>query len=183
MTSDSDVAYAGLWPRFWALVVDGLLFCAVFFPVTRLLKGVWFMSAADHRWVSGLFITDPLCVAFLVVMLLYFVLLEAWAGATLGKWLLSIRVVDKGGGRPGLARSAIRNVLRLLDGLPAFNIVGVILIWRSSERARFGDRVAGTRVVWTDKPILGSFWTEDDTAARNIAEDDTGGWHDGAGTQ
>jgi uncharacterized RDD family membrane protein YckC len=31
--------------------------------------------------------------------------------------------------------------------LPAFHIVGIVLILRSPERARFGDRVAGTRVV------------------------------------
>ena len=60
---------------------------------------------------------------------------------------LGLRVVTDGGNRPGLARSALRNILRLVDGLPAFNIVGVVLILRSPERARFGDRVAGTRVV------------------------------------
>lgn len=46
-----------------------------------------------------------------------------------------------------MPRSLLRNALRLVDGLPALNIVGIILILRSSERARFGDRVAGTRVV------------------------------------
>ncbi len=147
MTRRSDPVYAGLGRRFWALVVDGLLFCAVFFPVTRLVKGVWIMRAADHRWTSGLFITDPLCLAFLALMLLYFVLLEGLFGATLGKWLLGLRVVRVGGGRTGLACSALRNVLRLVDGLPAFNVVGVVLILRSPERARFGDRVANTRVV------------------------------------
>jgi uncharacterized RDD family membrane protein YckC len=139
--------YAGLWVRFGALVIDGLLFCAIFFPVTRIVKGVWIMSVADHRWANGLFITDPLCVIFLVLMLLYFLLLEGLAGATLGKWVLGLRVVRMDGEKPGLARSALRNILRLVDGLPAFHIVGIVLILRSPERARFGDRVAGTRVV------------------------------------
>jgi uncharacterized RDD family membrane protein YckC len=140
--------YAGIGLRFGALVIDGMLFCAVFFPITRLVKGVWIMGAADHRWASGLFITDPLCLSFLAIMVAYFVVLEGLSGATVGKWALRLRVVIRGAhDRPGLARSALRNALRLVDGLPAFNIVGVVLILRSPERARFGDRVAGTRVV------------------------------------
>ena len=140
-------SYAGLWKRFWALVIDALLFCAVFFPTTRIVKGVWVMSAGDHQWVNGLFITDPLCLIFLGLMVVYFILLEGQAGATLGKWALGLRVVSLEGNKPGLARSAARNLLRLADGLPAFNILGVVLILRSPEKARFGDRMAGTRVV------------------------------------
>lgn len=41
----------------------------------------------------------------------------------------------------------VRNALRAVDSLPAFNILGAVLIRRSAERARFGDRVAGTRVI------------------------------------
>ena len=142
-----DVQFAGLWPRFLALLVDLALFCAAFFPITRWVKGVWIMSATDHRWSAGLFITDPLCIAFLVVMILYFVLLEGLIGVTLGKWVLGLRVVRVGGGRPGIVKGFLRNVLRIVDGLPAFSILGAALILTSAERARFGDRVAGTRVI------------------------------------
>jgi uncharacterized RDD family membrane protein YckC len=147
MKARTDICYAGIWRRFWALMIDFVLFCVVFFPVTRIVKGVWIMRAADHRWANGLFITDPLCLTFLALMLLYFVLLEGLVGATLGKWVLRLRVVCANGEKPGLARSALRNLLRLVDGLPALHIVGIILILRSPERARFGDRVAGTRVI------------------------------------
>lgn len=148
MNRSENPRYAGLGRRFWALAVDVLLFFAIFVPVTRMVKGVWLMSASDHRWANGLFITDPLCILFLLLMLLYFVLLEGRLGATLGKWVLGLRVVGPEGGRPGLLRSAQRNLLRFVDGLPAFNLLGVLLILRSPERARFGDRVAGTRVIW-----------------------------------
>ena len=139
--------FAGLGPRFLALLLDCLLFCAVFFPITRLIKGVWIMSAADHRWTYGLLITDPLCITFLVVMFLYFVLLEGLAGATVGKAVTGLRVERVGGGKPGLWKSLLRNVSRTVDGLPALNLLGVVLIATSIERARFGDRAAGTRVV------------------------------------
>jgi uncharacterized RDD family membrane protein YckC len=139
--------FAGPGPRFLALLVDFLLFCAVFFPVTRLVKGVWLMGASDHLWTYGPVITDPLCMIFLLLMFLYFVLLEGLTGVTLGKWMAGLRVIGVEGGSPGLIKSLLRNVLRLVDGLPAFCILGVVLISTSAERARFGDRVAGTRVV------------------------------------
>lgn len=142
-----NIRFAALWPRFLALLCDFLLFCAVFFPITRLIKGVWIMSAADHRWNHGLFITDPLCIAFLLVMILYFVLLEGLIGATLGKWVAGLRVERVGRGKPGLIKGLLRNVLRIVDGLPAFSILGIVLILTSVERARFGDRIAGTRVI------------------------------------
>jgi uncharacterized RDD family membrane protein YckC len=139
--------FAGLGPRFLALLIDFLLFCAIFFPVTRWVKGVWLMRADDHLWAYGPVITDPLCMIFLLVMFLYFVLLEGLAGATLGKRAAGLRVIGAAGASPGLIKSFLRNVLRLVDGLPAFCILGIILISSSAERARFGDRVAGTRVI------------------------------------
>ena len=139
--------FAGLWPRFLALLVDFLLFCAIFFPVTRLVKGVWLLSAADHRWNYGLFITDPLCITFLVVMFLYFVFFEGLIGVTPGKWIAGLRVERVGGGKPGLIKGLLRNALRIVDGLPAFNILGILLILTSEEKARYGDRIAGTRVI------------------------------------
>ena len=144
---EENFRYAGLWPRFLALLIDFLLFCAVFFPVTRLVKGVWIMSATDHRWSYGLFITDPMCIVFLVVMFMYFVFFEGLMGATLGKWAIGLGVEQVGGKKPGLIKSLLRNALRLIDGLPAFSILGIVLILASSERARLGDRIAGTRVV------------------------------------
>jgi uncharacterized RDD family membrane protein YckC len=139
--------YAGLWPRFLALLVDLAVFAVVFPVVTRLVRGVWLMGASDHRWSSGLFVTDPLCIAFLLVMIVYFVLLEGLAGATLGKRAAGLRVERAAGGRPGLGKGLVRNVLRLVDGLPVLNILGIILVATSAERTRFGDLVAGTRVI------------------------------------
>ena len=144
---NDTIKYAGLGRRFLALLIDWLLFCAVFFPVTRIVKGVWLMMPNDHNWVNGWFIFDPLCLVFLIIMALYIILLEGLLGATLGKWIVGVRVIGTDGHLPGVWKSAARNFLRMIDSLPAFNILGVILILRSPERTRFGDRVAGTRVI------------------------------------
>ena len=142
-----DSRFAGLWPRFLALLVDFLLFCTAFFPITRWVKGVWVMGTTDHRWHDGLFITDPLCIAFLAAMVLYFVVLEGLKGVTLGKCVVGLRVERVWGGKPGLIKGLLRNVLRIVDGLPAFSILGVVLILNSVERTRLGDRIADTRVI------------------------------------
>ncbi len=142
-----DVIYAGLGRRFVALITDFLLLSIVFFPVTRAVKGVWVMSGEDHLWDYGWLITDPLCLTFLLIIVLYFVLLEGLGGATIGKRMLGLRVVGTDGQYPGIKRALIRNLLRAVDALPAFSILGAALILLSPERARLGDRIAGTRVV------------------------------------
>ncbi|MHC4080829.1 MAG: RDD family protein [Planctomycetota bacterium] len=139
--------YAGLWIRGAALLLDWLVFCAAFFPITKVVKGVWLMGPSDHRWVSGSFISDPLCLCFLIVIIAYFVLLEGFFGATIGKGIVRVRVVGTDGGRITVAQSAVRNALRVVDSLPALNVVGIVLILTSPEKARFGDRVARTRVI------------------------------------
>jgi len=105
------------------------------------------MKGGDHQWQYGWFITDPLCISFLIIIILYFIFLEGILGGTIGKIMLSIRVVKLDGSKIGLKKSLIRNFLRLVDALPAFNILGVVLIIKSPENARYGDRVAGTRVI------------------------------------
>jgi uncharacterized RDD family membrane protein YckC len=144
---DSKPRFAGAAPRILAIVIDLVILSAVFFPVTRLLKGEWLMSSAQHRWSAGLFVTDPLCLVFVAVMFLYFVILEWWAGGTPGKLLLGLRVVGINGGRAGFAAALIRNLLRVIDGLPVLGIAGILLITSSDQRARLGDRVAGSRVI------------------------------------
>ena len=139
--------YAGLLIRGVALLLDGLLICMACFPITRLVKGVWLMQPSDHRWNQGYFIFDPLCLYFLLAIIAYFILLEGLMGATLGKWIAGIRVVSAEGKPIGMTKSIIRNALRVVDGLPVLNIVGIVLILTSPHKARFGDRVAGTRVV------------------------------------
>jgi len=83
--------YTGLGRRFLALAADFVVFALVFFPVTKLVKGVWVMSSAEHQWGVGSIVTDPLCLMFLAVIFAYFVILEGVSGATVGKALTPSR--------------------------------------------------------------------------------------------
>ena len=101
------------------------------------------MSYEDHYWG----ILDPICLVFLFIILAYLILMEAYVGWTIGKRILGMRVVDGSGKKIGLSKSIIRNILRLVDGLPAFNVLGIVLIAISKREQRFGDRIAKTYVV------------------------------------
>ena len=76
---------------------------------------------------------------------LYLWLLEAIFGATLGKAMVGIRVVQTTERNP-LAALAIRNLLRVVDGL-AFYLVGAMVAGCSKMHRRLGDICAGTVVI------------------------------------
>jgi uncharacterized RDD family membrane protein YckC len=126
-----------------ALVLDFIFLSLFFFPITYLYSGSWVMSYEQHLWG----ISDPICLVFLFVIFAYFILMEAYVGWTVGKKVLSMRVVDEAGNKIGLLKSITRNMLRFVDGLPALNILGIILIALSPRGQRFGDRIAKTFVV------------------------------------
>ena len=101
------------------------------------------MGPEEHLWG----ISDPICIVFLFIIFAYLILMEAYVGWTLGKRILGMRVVDISGNKIGFLKSVIRNLLRLVDGLPAFNILGFVLIVSSPQDQRFGDRIAKTYVI------------------------------------
>ncbi len=125
----------------WAL--DFLFLSVFFFPATYLYSGKWMMGPEEHLWG----ISDPICIVFLFIIFAYLILMEAYVGWTVGKRILGMRVVDGSGNKIGLSKSVIRNLLRFVDGLPALNILGIVLIASSPRGQRFGDRVAKTYVI------------------------------------
>jgi uncharacterized RDD family membrane protein YckC len=135
--------YASLLQRALAQIIDYLVFCIVFFPVTYLVKGTWLMTPEDHLWI----IFDPICAVFLVIIFAYYIVLEWLTGYTAGKYILKMRVRTNDGKKITLKQSLIRNFGRMIDGLPCFNIIGIFSIIKSLARQRVGDKLAGTVVV------------------------------------
>ncbi len=133
---------AGVVRRGIALALDFFFLSIFFFPATYLYSGKWMMSYEEHLWG----ISDPICLVFLFIIFAYFILMEAYVGWTVGKRILGMRVVDGTGNKIGFSKALIRNLLRFVDGLPALNILGIILIVSSPRGQRFGDRVAKTFV-------------------------------------
>jgi uncharacterized RDD family membrane protein YckC len=77
----------------------------------------------------------------------YHTLLEWRYGRTIGKALVSIRVVSDDGTPPSLWSALVRNVARLVDWLPLLYAVGIVAVLVSDSSGRIGDRLGGTAVV------------------------------------
>ncbi len=88
----------------------------------------------------------------------YFVLLEwLWQGQTVGKRLYGLRVIRDDGAPAGFVAVLIRNLVRIVDFLPAFYGLGLLMIIGTSRSQRLGDLAAGTYVVRAPRPQLDYF--------------------------
>ena len=131
---------AGPVSRFLALTVDWTVTMAsvVFFS--------WGLGAVpglseDTKTALGV-------LAYFVIGMGYGVALEwFWGGRTLGKRAVGLRVADATGLRLAFSQVLIRNVLRSVDGLPLFYLVGGIAMLSGGKMQRLGDLAAGTVVL------------------------------------
>jgi uncharacterized RDD family membrane protein YckC len=101
-------------------------------------------------WLSHLDTYSVLLIVVITIIpLVYFTVMEAVQGATVGKMVLGIRVVKLDGSDIGWSQAIVRNLLRIVDELPPAipYLLGGVLILNSSRRQRLGDRFAGTVVV------------------------------------
>jgi uncharacterized RDD family membrane protein YckC len=74
-----------------------------------------------------------------------------WRGQTVGKKLFRLRVVDAEGLKLQFHQIVVRNLLRFVDSLPAFYVVGGISCWATRKFQRLGDIAASTIVVRSPK--------------------------------
>lgn len=129
--------YIGVGRRAVAVIIDMIIFFIIGYIIALFTDDT---TSAGYQMEGG-----PAFLLFLLV-LLYYVVLEATLGATLGKMLLGIRVAKVDGSSISWSASLIRNVLRIVDGF-LFYLVGAILVWQSPLKQRLGDRIADTVVV------------------------------------
>jgi uncharacterized RDD family membrane protein YckC len=129
---------ASLFRRGLAAIIDSLI-----------LLSVWALGVFSS---TGSFLglmrtwTSPLVGYLALLVFAYYFILEGLLGATLGKFLLRLRVYDMEGDPCSFGASFKRNALRFIDWLPFFYLIGAASVLVSSERQRIGDRMARTIV-------------------------------------
>ncbi len=85
---------------------------------------------------------------YFVISVGYGMVLEwRWRGQTVGKRLLHLRVIDAHGLRLTFPQIAIRNLLRAVDALPVFYLVGGAAAFFNRKGQRLGDLAANTVVA------------------------------------
>lgn len=142
---DFALPLAGPMVRFLARAIDWMTELAI----------VWLLTTVTS--LLGLISRD---LSFAIATLLYFVVpiaygiaFEWWMrGQTLGKRVLRLRVLDAGGLRLRFSQVVMRNLLRAVDALPAFYLLGGLVCLASRRCQRLGDLAAGTIVVRLEQP-------------------------------
>jgi uncharacterized RDD family membrane protein YckC len=135
---------ANLGDRLIAFALDSTFLFGVFAIVDAWAFMRWGMVDGTELklTLAALLVAESLNAA---IFFLYFWLLEASFGTTLGKAMVDIRVVRTTERNP-LAALAIRNLLRVVDGL-GFYLVGAVVAGCSRIHRRLGDIGAGTVVI------------------------------------
>lgn len=144
----------GLGSRFLAAVIDALVQYGVLLALLLVAVPTLSLSAALNELALGTMnaVLAILLLAAALLFFLYKLLFEAlWNGQTLGKRAAGIRVVQANGMPVTFLQVVIRNLLRIIDYLPAYYCIGAICVLATRRRQRLGDLAAGTVVV-RDRP-------------------------------
>jgi uncharacterized RDD family membrane protein YckC len=144
-----DYEVAGIGSRFLAALVDTLLILIL--QVIVILAVTWVtnsmgvsVSESDLLpWMLALF--GLIAFFFLWGYYVFFELI--WNGQSPGKRWVGLRVIQIDGTPITLTESLIRNLVRLVDFLPAYYGVGVVAMFVNQQARRLGDLAAGTLVV------------------------------------
>ena len=129
MGTEGDV----VWRRVVAIIIDIVLIGIV----SSVISGI--LAQARLAVLGSLF--------GLVIGFGYYIYFEGSYGQTIGKMALDIVVVTEDGGPVDFGPSAIRNLLRIVDVLPAFYLIGFVAVLVTDRKQRLGDIVADTVVV------------------------------------
>ncbi len=134
---------AGIGSRFLALAYDTLL--QILIGIGLLVILVLVSVAMPSSSKTGIWFVAFIVLIYFVLYFGYFALFEIiWNGQTPGKRKEGLRVI-KDSGRPMTPSESVgRNLMRIVDQLPAFYAVGIVSVLLSGQNKRLGDFVAGT---------------------------------------
>ena len=152
---------AGIGSRGAAAIVDTLIQATALTVLSvALLSAAAIMSSplglgaplgrGGTALVVGLF-----ALVILVVTSGYFVFWEIlWSGQTPGKRLVGVRVIRENGYPLRPVDAVVRNLLRIVDWLPLFYGVGVMVMLLNGRARRLGDFASGTIAVRERAPLM-----------------------------
>lgn len=132
--------------RFVAYIIDSIIVGVVAFFVGWLLTFPLIVDALlQGRWWTwrGVF---GLPFSMGVVQVLYFTLIEGGYGASIGKQIMGLKVVDAEGENPSFTKALVRNISKVYWALLLLDIF-IGLLSRFDPRQKYTDQIAGTKVV------------------------------------
>jgi uncharacterized RDD family membrane protein YckC len=131
---------AGPMTRFLAWLIDASVVGAASSSIS---KGLEAFGLSSTGWAVAIAV-----IGYFVISTGYGMFFEwRWRGQTIGKRVLQLRVMDAEGLRLTVQQVAVRNLLRPVDLLPAFYLVGGAAMVLTRRAQRLGDLAANTIVV------------------------------------
>lgn len=144
-----ELPLAGIGSRFIAGLIDTLILggtLLVLGVALLLFGGLSFDGIAENVSVDGWIVAVASVVLFVVYWGYFWGFEATMNGQTPGKRIMRVRVVKEGGAAIGFVDCAVRNLLRVVDGLGAYSVAGAFM-FVSKRGQRLGDLAAGTLVV------------------------------------
>lgn len=143
------VVLASRWSRFWAFVIDGLIYAAAMIPVAL------YTNLFDRAVSNGFVELHEQIMMFIygwVVFLLCHGYLLQKKGQTIGKNVMEIAIVDMDGRQIGLFNIVFKRILpiSIFVYIPVIgqfiSILNYLFVFRKNRRC-LHDLIAGTQVV------------------------------------
>jgi uncharacterized RDD family membrane protein YckC len=145
--------YAGFWIRFLAIIID----CVILGIVTSIINSIFgagfafVPTTSDGTSSAGTFgfLAGMMGLSFIINLVInygYYVILTGLYGATLGKMVLGLRVVDANGQKIGIPKAVLREIIgKWISGI----VFALGYIWVAFDEKKQGwhDKIAGTYVV------------------------------------
>lgn len=134
---------AGPVTRFAALVIDSVCVYILYIVVAMTTGALRAFVPIGTDIIGALSM-----IAMFLLSMGYWVSLEwFWRGQTPGKRFFRLRVMDVQGMKLKFSQIVIRNILRFVDSLPFFYLVGGVACFLTRHGQRLGDIAANTIVV------------------------------------
>jgi len=146
--TNQDVVYAGFWYRLLATIIDSIIIAIVTVPLSFVIIG-------NEAFTSTSFISGP--GDFLINWVapsIYVIVFWIYRGATPGKIVLNIRIVDSRTGGPlSMGQSILRYLSYFISMIPLF--LGYIWVAFDSRKQGWHDKIAGTVVIMQPRETEG----------------------------
>jgi uncharacterized RDD family membrane protein YckC len=141
-----------LGPRVLAALIDMVLLGAAGLALGLLTGGGARTESANGANNYTVSLEGWWFFAWMTMAEAYFIAAEGLTGQTVGKRVLGLRVACEDGSRASWREVVGRNLLRIVDALPAFYLVGFIVAAVDHRARRIGDQAAGTCVIRVRAP-------------------------------
>jgi uncharacterized RDD family membrane protein YckC len=128
----------------WIIDAAGVL---ASYKILKMVIALIQVISPDMSTAASIFIFFVLRTGYSIVFEWY------WNGQTVGKRVMGLRVMDVNGLRLQPSQIIIRNLLRAVDSLPSFYLLGGVTSLISRYGQRLGDLAACTIVVTSDKAV------------------------------